>query len=154
MKLECETGRLRQLRIAHCRHGHRGGFTMVEMVVSAVLLITIMSFVTSLCFRIDLVWKDIAHHRVAVGELSNQLEEITRMSTAQARAALVSMTPSAICEQTLSSPVIVGELLEDELGNRVVLQINWERRHPGKPVELAAWLAPPVGDQAEVNDDQ
>lgn len=125
----------------------RTGATMVELVVSAVLLITVMSFVTTLCFQINLVWKDIRHHRVALGELSNQLEQLTRLSPQQVRQAIKSLEPSAISSRTLKDPQLTGKLLEDDLGLRVVLQIDWQRRNPGKPVELAGWLVLQSGEK-------
>lgn len=119
----------------------RRGVTTIELVVSAMLLMAVMTFVTTLCFRINLVWKDIGHHRVAVGELSNQLESLQRMTPAEAQAAVESLEPSLLCRRTLRDPELEGELIADELGNRIVLQINWARRNPGQPIELAAWLA-------------
>ena len=125
----------------------RQGVTAIELVVSAMLLITVMTFMTSLCFRIDLVWKDIGHHRVAVGELSNQLESLQRLTPQRAQEALKTIQPSLLCRQTLRDPELRGQLVKDELGDRIVLQINWARRHPGQPIELAAWL--PAGSSAQ-----
>ncbi len=129
----------------------RQGVTAIELVVSAMLLITVMTFMTSLCFRINLVWKDIGHHRVAVGELSNQLESLQRMTPQGAREALQIIQPSSLCRQTLRDPELRGQIVRDDLGERVVLQINWTRRHPGQPIELAAWLpsdsAQPEGER-------
>lgn len=127
-----------RLRRRQCRL--RRGITAIELVVSAILLISVMTFMTTLCFRINLVWKDIGHHRVAVGELANQLESLQRMTFQGARKAIDDLQPSEICQQSLQNPELTGRLLEDELGNRIVLQINWTRRHPGQPIELAAWM--------------
>lgn len=133
---------LKHSRTARSQHRCRFGVTMIELVVSAVLLITIMCFVTSLSFRINLVWKDIGQHRVAVGELSNQLEHLTRLSRQDAAKALDSLTTSVVCARTLRNPELSGRLIDDNVGTRVVIQIVWERRHPGKPVELVGWLIP------------
>jgi hypothetical protein len=119
----------------------RRGITAIELVVSAMLLMTVMTFVTTLCFRINMVWQDIGHHRVAVGELSNQLESLQRMTPAEAQEALGTLQPSALCRRTLRDPELDGEMIKDDLGNRIVLKINWTRQNPGQPIELAAWLA-------------
>lgn len=124
-----------------CRLRSRRGITAAELIVSAVLLMTVMSFVTTICLRINLVWKDINHHRVAVCELSNQLEELTLLSPPEAQAAIESLQPSAICARSLRKPELAGKLIEDEFGSRIVLQIDWDRRNPGKPVELVGWIA-------------
>ena len=122
----------------------RRGVTMVELVVATGLLVAVMCFVTSLCFRIDSVWKDIGYHRVAVNELSNQLELLTRLSPEEAREAIGSLAPTTVCARTLRDPTLSGEIIEDSLGVRVVLQIDWARKHPGKPVQLVGWLRPGV----------
>ena len=119
----------------------RRGITTIELIISAMLLMTAMTFVTTLCFRVNMIWQDIGHHRVAVGELSNQLESLQRLSPAEAQAALDSLQPTLWCRRTLRDPELEGELIKDELGNRIVLQINWTRRNPGQPINLAAWLA-------------
>lgn len=122
--------------------GRRGGIAAAELIISAVLLITVMSFVTTICFRINLVWKDINHHRVAMGELSNQLEELTQLSPQEARTAVDSLKPTAICARSLQNPEITGEVVDDELGSRILLQLNWKRSNPGKAVELVGWIVP------------
>lgn len=75
-----------------------------------------------------------------MGELNNQLESITLLTKAEARAALSNLTPSATCENSLRAPRLQGELREDSLGTRVALQLNWDKRHKGKPLELSGWL--------------
>lgn len=114
---------------------------MIELVISAMLLVTVMTFVTTLSYSINLVWKDIGHHRVAAGELSNQLESLTRLSHEEARKAVASLKPSEVCARTLLEPEIAGKLVDDNLGTRIELRINWNRRNPGKPVELVGWIS-------------
>jgi type II secretory pathway pseudopilin PulG len=129
----------------------RDGFTMLELIVSSLLMIVIMSFVTTLCFRVNLVWKDIAHHRVAAGELSNQLETLTRLSTDEAQSALQSLEASEASQRTLENPTLTGVLSKDELGTRVTIEINWKRRFPGKPIVLAGWLNPETDPSKEAS---
>ena len=114
--------------------------TVIELVVSAMLLVTVMTFMTTLCFRVNLVWKDIGHHRVAVGELSNQLEELQRMTPEDVEDELTNLQPSELCQLTLRDPKLTGRLVKDELGNRIDLEINWTRQNPGQPIVLSAWL--------------
>ena len=73
-----------------------------------------------------------------MGELSNQLESLQRMTPQGAREALQIIQPSSLCRQTLRDPELRGQIVRDDLGERVVLQINWTRRHPGQPIE--SWL--------------
>ena len=135
------TMRIQPFPAQRCR---RHGTTLVELLVSAFLLISVMSFVTTWCFHINTIWKDIGHHRVALCELSNQLEVLTRLNPTQAQEAIDAIEPSSTCARTLKNPELTGNLVEDALGTRVVLQLNWQRRYPGKPVTLAGWLPRPT----------
>lgn len=125
--------------IDRTRH-YRNGVTMIELIVSAVVLMTVMTFVTTLCFQINQTWKQIAQQRIATGELANQLESITRLTRTEAEHAIKQMQPSEACATVLVRPTLTGELVDDELGTRVRLQINWQRRFPGQPLELCGWL--------------
>lgn len=129
----------------------RVGTTMIEVVVAAMLLVAVMTFVTTLAFRIDLVWRDTAHHRTAMNELSNQLEALTMLPADELTTAMAALQPSELATRTLAQPELTGKVTDDEFGRRVVLRLNWQRRHPGNPVELVAWLTPESNDaeQAE-----
>lgn len=148
-----------QVRRIPCRGPGRSGTTMVECMVAAMLLVTVISFVASLTFRIGLVWKDTAHHRVAVNELSNQLERLTLLPPEEVMAALEELRPTQLASRTLSEPKLTGQWIEDEWGGRVVLRLNWRRQHEGKPVEMVGWLAtiddqPGVGTAVIAPDDE
>ena len=125
------------------RRCHRSGTTMIELVVSAMLLVTVMTFVTTLAFRVGLIWKDTGHHRLAMNELSNQLEVLTSLNPDQIPDALKEVQPSPMVIGTLDQPELSGDWLDDELGRRIVLRLNWQRRNPGKPVTLVGWVSNP-----------
>ena len=118
----------------------RRGVTMIELVVAAVVMAVIMSLVTTLCFRISCIWQDTGHRRVAVAELSNQLDRLTQMSPELVLDALETLQPSDLSKRTLRDPQLEGELFQSEMGHRIHLQLNWSRRHPGQPVELVGWI--------------
>ena len=113
---------------------------MIELVISAMILVTVISFVTSLLYRIDGVWSDCADQRAAMCELSNQLERLTLLSPDQLSDAIESLEPSPTVARTLHEPVLNAQLITDEFGPRLVLQIDWQRRYPGRPVEMVAWI--------------
>lgn len=118
----------------------RRGFTLVELIVSASLLVVVMTFVTSLAFRIDQTWKQISHQRIAINELSNQLDRLTRLTPAELATAIDAIDVSPEARQTLLHPQLTAEEIDDELGSRVVLRLDWQRSIPGRPVELVGWL--------------
>jgi hypothetical protein len=129
------------------------GVTVVELMVSMVLLFTLMSFVTTICFQVNFIWRDINQHRIALGEISNQLEQLTELPREDAVAALESLQPSTACARTLRAPVLTGEVVDDDFGSQIVLRINWHRKHPGKPLELVGWITKDVSSP-QPEDDQ
>lgn len=116
------------------------GITTIELMVSAAVLLGIMTFVGSLTVRINGVWKDIVQRRVAVCELTNQLEELTRQDEKELDQQLDSLEPSIHCSNSLRGAKLSATVRDDQLGKRIVLSINWSRTHAGKPVELSGWL--------------
>lgn len=118
----------------------RKGIAFVELVMACAVLVTIMGIATSICFQVSQVWKDVRHHRVATAELSNQMEQLIRMSAAEAKQALTQLSPSALSRSTLLDPKLEGELVPSELGTQINLQLDWKRRQPGQPVKLSGWI--------------
>jgi prepilin-type N-terminal cleavage/methylation domain-containing protein len=118
----------------------RRGFTIVEVIVSASLLVVVMTFITTLAFRVDQTWKQIAHQRVAMNELSNQLDRLLHLNSDKLDTAIDAIEASSELRQTLPNPRLTAERIDDELGKRVVLRLNWQRRFPGRPLELIGWL--------------
>ena len=118
----------------------RRGVAMLELVVAAVVMVVIMSLVTTLCFRISLVWQDIGHQRVAVAELSNQLDRLSRMTPQQVRDELETLRPSELSKRTLREPQLSGEVVQSDMGHQINLRLDWNRGHPGQPIELVGWI--------------
>jgi hypothetical protein len=128
-----------------CHHDQpkaRGGFTMIEAVVSAGLLLVVMTFVVQMTVRVDGVWKDTTHHRVALQELSNQLESLTQLSVDDARERLGNIEVSDEVQSTLHDAVLSGDFIDDEFGQRIELQLKWNHGRPSKPVRMSAWMRP------------
>jgi hypothetical protein len=126
-----------------------GGTTLIETIVAATLMVTVISFFTTVVFRVDRVWQDTADRRAAMTELSNQLEVLTQLTPDQARQQIDSLQPSAATAMLLDEPVIAAELVEDEWGERVELELNWQRPLAAAPVRLVGWLRPADADTTE-----
>ena len=126
--------------IGDYRMAERRGFAAAELIVATVLLMAAMTFFTTICFRVDRVWKDITHQRIAVNELANQLEALSLMPASEIDSELLSLRISEHCQQALNSPKLTGEAIEDGLGIRINLQIQWKRTPKRQPVELSGWL--------------
>ncbi|MFK7765727.1 MAG: hypothetical protein AB8B55_00695 [Mariniblastus sp.] len=127
------------------------GFTMSEIMVTCVLMITSMSFVTMMCVQANQIWKDIGHRRVAICELNNNLEVLTQMNSEDATSEVGLLKVSPECLATLSEAVISGSVVADNLGTRIELEIDWKRRFPGAPVKMSGWILnqPPKSEDKE-----
>ncbi len=115
---------------------------MTDLVVAATLLVGIMSFVAPLAVRSGRLWQDSRHYRLALDELSNQLERLTSLDKAQRDAALGELSVSPQVRARLPNPVLEVNSIDDSDGARLVLQLQWDRVGPAKPVTLVAWIDP------------
>ena len=118
----------------------RRGVTALELMVSAAILLATVSVITTLIFKCGMIWKDVSQRRVAVRELSSQLEELTLLDQDAAKKQLDQLELSKICSQRLPEAKLVGALSEDNLGVRIQLSLNWKRPVESKPVVLCGWL--------------
>jgi hypothetical protein len=119
----------------------RNGILKTEALLALVVLIAAINFASTLIHRINRLWMDAQGHQFAISELSNHMDGLTRLSPKQAETALESIAVSEACEETLPDAKLSGELLEDDLGTRVILKLSWSGRKFGEPLELSGWLA-------------
>ncbi|MCM2371535.1 type IV pilus modification PilV family protein [Aporhodopirellula aestuarii] len=121
----------------------RRGVTMIECVVAASILLVAMSTVTTMAFRVNRVWIDVADQRIAMNELANAIESITALPAETIDDAIKELQPSATATASLDQPQLSGIRMNDELGDRVVLTLTWRSTHPLHPVQLIGWIDPP-----------
>ena len=130
------TTRRRRARIG------RRGYTMTDLVVAATLLVGIMSLVAPLAVRSGRLWQDSRHYRLALDELSNQLERLTNLDEGERDAALAKLSVSPQVRGRLPNPVLHAHSIDDSDGARLVLQLQWDRVGHAMPVTLVAWIDP------------
>jgi len=119
---------------------NRSGFTVTEMLVSALLLISVMSLVGPLAVRTGRLWQQTRHGRLALEELSNQLDRLTHLSADKRTVALAKLAPTQSIRVALSNPQLSAKTIHDQDGQRLVLQLTWDRAGaPGK-LSLTGWL--------------
>lgn len=128
----------------------RRGVSSIEFLVSFSIMATVMTFVTTMTLNINRVWRDIEHQRLAVCELSNQLEEITRLKGESLIERVGEIEPSDFCKQGLDEPRISAKITSDSLGQRIDLELAWKRRLAEKKVRLSGWS---VKQEMTLNDD-
>lgn len=125
----------------------RRGITSLELVVSVAILLATVTVITTLIFKCGMIWKDVSQRRVAVRELSSQLEELTLLDQDSAKDKIEQLELSALCTERLPAAKLTGVLSEDNLGVRIQLSLNWKRSVETKPVILCGWLIEPEEEQ-------
>ncbi|NOZ40318.1 MAG: hypothetical protein GXP24_08845 [Planctomycetes bacterium] len=120
----------------------RGGFTVTELIVAATLLVVLMSVVGTLTVSSGRLWQDTRHYRLAIDELSNQLDRLTALDDTRLTTAIAELSASPQIRSVLPNPVLTAESLADENGTRVVLQLAWDRLGKSRPVSLVGWMNP------------
>ncbi len=116
------------------------GFTNIEVIVSASLLLVAIGALSSMVPRLGNVWKASRNDQLATHELANQLETLTAMTESQLSQALENLQVSADLTNCLQGAVLSHQLLDDENGRRIVLSIDWDRVADAKPISMVAWL--------------
>ena len=127
----------------------RRGVLKAEALLASVILVAAMGFASTMIHRINGLWSNAQRHQFAIGELSNQIDELARLSPQQATEALESIDVSEACKETLKDETIVGEIKKDELGNRITIKLSWNDRKDANPIELSAWLQDTKSDGGE-----
>ena len=120
----------------------RRGFTMTELVVAATLMVAMLSLVAPLAVRSGRLWQDSRYYRLAVEELTNQLELLTSLDEVERTAAIAELSPSSQVSAALPNPVLSAETLTDEDGTRLVMRLAWDRLGDNTAVTLVGWVDP------------
>lgn len=118
----------------------RSGITLVELMVAATLVVSGLATIGKLSIASGRMWQQTRHEQVALEELSNQLERLIALPPAQRGDAIAQLKPSALAAGRLPGVTITAQSLEDHAGQRIALQINWERSAPAKPLTLVGWF--------------
>jgi len=119
------------------------GTSTLEVLVAFTLLTTVLTLSLPLVVRHGRLLMTARHYRLAIEELSDQLERLTAMRDAEVQSALERLTPSEFTASRLPGAELSGKLEPADFGQRLTLQIVWnEPQRRAAPVSLAAWILP------------
>lgn len=124
------------------------GTTALEVIVSFTLLSSVLAFATPLVVRHTRLLAGQRHYRLALDELSNQLERLSALPTAELSARAQEITPSEFLAARLPGAELQAQLTPADPGQRLTLQITWDE--PGRreaPLALSTWIVPPARSQ-------
>ena len=129
------------------------GATTVELLVAFSLLTTVLGASLPLVVRHGRILVSARHYRLALDELSNQVERLTALAPTELPAAIERLEPSPFTARRLPGAKLKGRLDAAEVGKRLTLEIVWdEPQRRDAPVVIAAWIPPDETAPAEEDD--
>ena len=128
---------------AYLSSHRRRGTTIIEFVVACTLLSSLMLLIVPSAIRIGRVQQTLHQERIAMDEVTNQLERLTQLPLDQLQQEMEKLTPSELAASRLPNPELRGVLEKPEDGYRLALEISWNS--PGRreaPLRIATWIYP------------
>lgn len=129
----------------------RAGLSTLDVLVALTLLTAVLSVSTPLLMRHARLLKSQRDYRLALDELSNQLDRLTAISTRELPDEINKLAPSEFLTERIPGIRLGGELKAAGDVTRVTLRLSWPESMHHPPVSLAAWVLTPPGatDAAE-----
>jgi hypothetical protein len=124
------------------RYIYRTGGAMLDLIVAALLTTTLIGALTTFTVRSNRLMADTRRHHFAIDELSNQLEQLLVLDIEAREAQIKTLRPSDEAAIVLPNAVIAAEIVDDPLGQRIVLSLNWDRGAIANPIRLVGWIKP------------
>jgi hypothetical protein len=125
------------IRLRQC-----AGFSSLEVVVAFSLLTSVLALATPLIVAHGRLLSAQRDYRVALAEVSNQLERLSVLPASELAASIENLTPSSFAQQRLPGAKLRGELKSTDLGQRVALELTWdENNRHAAPVRLTAYVS-------------
>jgi hypothetical protein len=121
----------------------RTATSTLEVIVAFTLLSGVMAALAPLVVKHRRLLTAQRDYRLALDEVSNQLERLKALPEGEVAAALEQLKPSEFAAAKLPGAELRGELESIEFGRRLRLSLTWdEPERRGAPVSLAAWILP------------
>ncbi|WP_428306269.1 hypothetical protein [Lacipirellula sp.] len=133
----------------------RLGTTLIELLVAFTLLTALLGAALPLIVRHQQLLASARTYRLALDELSNQLETLTALEAEELPAALETLAPSPFAVERLPGAELTAALDTDGDQPRLTLALAWNE--PGrrdKPLTLVAWLDPPALPQEQQSQEE
>ncbi|QDV74661.1 type IV pilus modification PilV family protein [Botrimarina mediterranea] len=117
----------------------RRGVTLVETTIALGLLVALMSVMASLAVRNQRVLADNRAYRLAVDELSNQLDMLTALPADEAATALEALSGEEPVGP-VTGATLRGKMADEDYGRRLTVTLSWPAAIKRRPdVTLSAW---------------
>ncbi len=122
-------------------HREQRGVTAIEILVSFTLLTAVLSAAVPLVARHSRLLAEQRSYRIALDELSNQLERITHLPSTEVPAAIETLALSQLAESRLADAALEASHQVDAIGTRVTLSLAWgDPARRAAPLVLTGWV--------------
>jgi len=119
----------------------RPGTSTLEVIVACTLMSSVLAVFAPLVVKHRRLLTAQRDYRLALDEVSNQLERLTALPEGDVSAALEQLKPSEFAAARLPGAELRGELESIDFGRRLKLELTWdEPERRGAPVWLVAWF--------------
>jgi len=118
----------------------RKALLKMELLAATLLLTVAIAGTPSLFRKIHSLQDASRIYHLAIQELSNHMESLTRMSPSNCEEALDSIAVSAELKQQIPESSIRGQITQDGDAWKIVLSIQLPVQHRSEPIQLIGWL--------------
>jgi hypothetical protein len=128
----------------HLRGCNRRGTSSLEVLVALTLIGSVLALSAPLIVAHGRLLKAQRNYRLALDELSNQLERVSALPAADLPPAIEKLAPSPLAALRLPGATLRGQLADSEFGQRLTIEISWdEPNRLAAPLRMTAWIVPP-----------
>jgi len=113
----------------------------LEVLVALTLLMSVMSFSLTLIVRHSRLLVAQRHYRIALDELSNQLDRLTALPGDKVPQAVNQLSLSSFATERLPAAKLTAELKPADIGQRVLLHLTWNESYE-ESASMAGWVLP------------
>jgi hypothetical protein len=130
----------------------RPAFTLIELVVSASLVIAGLAIFGQLTTATGRTWSQTRQQSVALEELSSQLDRLIALPNGKIDDAIAALNPSDAAADALPGVKLAAKRFDDRDGARIELSIDWDRGRPSQPMRLTGWIADTPASETETEE--
>jgi len=128
---------------------HRSGSTALEALVAFTLLSAALTFATPLVVQHSRLLKAQRNYRLALDEVSNQIDRLSLLPADELSNALSQLKPSELIAAKLPGAELRGKLDDSDIGRRLTLRLSWQAQGSPTKVSLATWVLPASQERAQ-----
>ena len=126
------------------------GLALLEVLVAAGLVLTLLTVTTPVVLHVSRVWKQVRHTQLAHDELAATLDYLLALPTDQRSQRLGQLQVSDEVKNVLVDAALTVEQVDDQDGLRLIVKLDWQRIGDPPPVQLIGWIRPtPAGSPGE-----